>query len=1445
MATGSLAVTGARVGDAYVRGSADGQRWTIGTEAVEMRLEVRDGRFAMTGFLNKLAHPAVEYVDANEASHPLGWGASYVTDRYRFRQLWTKPLQTAASVDPADDRLQLTVKKGDRIGFAVNSGGDCLYDATEWVSIVAYDDGETYTSTNDHDVAQGPVWSYFLRKSGTRFMVALDDVVDGPRGKVRLPSARSGLRETLPEWLRDEYVHQAPYVGGTALHPGYYSEPVRVWTAPKDGTVSVRGPAKLTCLHPVGKADARIFAIDEVAAVAGPHPAPPCTLEKGEARQAVVGGRPAVQLDLTLKEASLEIVVHVVAFPGTSVLRQWTELRNAGKDAVSLERHEGLFALNLRSGDAGPFAAYWLTGANNNTATAGMLHREAVGASHSRELFGRLTYNLIPWVAVEREGGGGDGLFVATDHSGSWKLALDRTPNGPLHIGALIRLADLAPNTSLAAGASLELPTATIGVFHHDLDDMSARLYAWQYEYLWDYAHDDWFTLMPWTVETWYGDPNLQQQFAGRLAYSDAGAIDTLRECGMEVVWNDAGWSADQNIWADNREGPDYAESLRYCAKTGMKWCLWMHSNPTLGVLNGKAGAWGNFQWRTDTAPVYGNDGRRFRDKTIRFLERNPRCSWHTCSGGGTFAHTFDWQRYGDIHYDTDVFADYGNANFSYLDLPDKWFDNLTESGPTRRRMITMTPKYHFVPTAEETELLRRIADLYHYLLQAGVAGRWSLTAHPVVKGDAPHYYFQRLSFDRKRALIVISHDVKGEAILYPRGLLPKQSYLVEGGTGTPTVVTFKREHKLIGRPTAEREVMADAKFPATVRTGADLMANGILVKDQPAGVYIYLNLPDRPGSGRDAVAPAAPGRVLARRETNLGHTGVMLYWSPGADNNWISYYEVTRDGQSLGRTATGLAFFDRSAGWDTKASYAVRTVDGDGNTSAWTRASAIAGEPLTYAALGAHYPEAGRNGWRAETSTDGRAYQLMTWVRTPGPVAYEFGGGPNRPGGVEGFWEGLGTARCGRGWQQASASGMCVRAWEAPQTGVVRVTGKAVKEYRHRSGGGPLHVRIMHGEKQVWPANGWAVAPVNNLDGVNHDLTLNLAAGDVLRFVLDKGTGTNADILAWMPRIVYAETSERADGVSVVRILCGAKKPYADKTGNAWSADDFYTGGRAVKTKSAIEGALPTLEDAELYRHGRAGKRFTYSIPVTPGLYTVRLKFAETQFDYFFQRPFNLDINGRRVLRNVDTCQAARGPRRAHERVFRYVVPDGDGRIVLAFSGGWEPTMATDKAMVKAIEVLPEAKPHIRINAGSERAVVDWGGYVWEADRDFQEGTTIASDHALTQASPTLYDQVLYRTARMGKEFSYVFTASPGLYTVHLKFAELWLGEAGKRPMNVEVNGRRFLTSWDPATAAERTDMAADVRFEDIVPDGTGQITVRVSGAGANEAILQGLEIE
>jgi hypothetical protein len=174
----------------------------------------------------------------------------------------------------------------------------------------------------------------------------------------------------------------------------------------------------------------------------------------------------------------------------------------------------------------------------------------------------------------------------------------------------------------------------------------------------------------------------------------------------------------------------------------------------------------------------------------------------------------------------------------------------------------------------------------------------------------------------------------------------------------------------------------------------------------------------------------------------------------------------------------------------------------------------------------------------------------------------------------------------------------------------------------------------------------------------------------------------------------------------------------------------------------------------------------FAYDVPVEEGLYAVRLKFAEPEYEPLFARPFSVQINGREVLRDFSECQDARGFRQAGDRVFRYVVPDAEGRIVLRFSGGFEPGQQTDEALVQAIEVLPGNGPATRVTCGSATDFVDWNRFVWGRDGDACQGRAIRSSRPVAQATPTRYDQALYQTARCAPELSYALSLPP-VYTM------------------------------------------------------------------------------
>ena len=61
----------------------------------------------------------------------------------------------------------------------------------------------------------------------------------------------------------------------------------------------------------------------------------------------------------------------------------------------------------------------------------------------------------------------------------------------------------------------------------------------------------------------------------------------------------------------------------------------------------------------------------------------------------------------------------------------------------------------------------------------------------------------------------------------------------------------------------------------------------------------------------RDKTPPGPPRRVTKRIGTNLGIQGVEVAWEPGSDNNWVSHYEVLKEGLIVGKAAIGVCLFD------------------------------------------------------------------------------------------------------------------------------------------------------------------------------------------------------------------------------------------------------------------------------------------------------------------------------------------------------------------------------------------------------------------------------------------------------------------------------------------------------------------------------------------------------
>src|SRR5262245_20040607 len=312
------------------------------------------------------------------------------------------------------------------------------------------------------------------------------------------------------------------------------------------------------------------------------------------------------------------------------------------------------------------------------------------------------------------------------------------------------------------------------------------------------------------------------------------------------------------------------------------------------------------------------------------------------------------------------------------------------------------------------------------------------------------------------------------------------------------------------------------------------------------------------------------------------------------------------------------------------------------------------------------------------------------------------------------------------------------------------------------------------------------------------------------------------------------------------IRILAGSNVTrYQDHAGKIWSGDRYFTGGTPYRVEQQF--IYRTL-DSEIYRVSRQGD-FTYDIPLKPGVYELRLHFAETFFGPEelvgggeTSRLMNVRANGKPLLHTYDVYSNAGGARTADVRVFKDIKPAEDGFLHLEFSSS-----SNDKALLNAIEVIPGVPGIIRpVRITPHNAsVFTKEGQEWGPDCYFKGGQTIERVGAVTgTANPEIY-----RVERYGN-FSYAIPVAAGRYTVTLRFAERYFGTAnsldggpGSRIFHVFCNGEALLKNLDVFKEAGGADRALEKTFTGIAPNEQGYILLEFKPV-VNYALIYAIEV-
>ena len=558
------------------------------------------------------------------------------------------------------------------------------------------------------------------------------------------------------------------------------------------------------------------------------------------------------------------------------------------------------------------------------------------------------TMAYAPWFCVI-DPTSGAAAYVGFDCMAHWQASFEQ---GAQTTGD-VRLAGYS--RQLKPGETIRTPYSFCGLFTGDLDDMGQEILEWQYQYLWHYTREPWFPATRmlgywmkgtrWGAHGWVGgDPDYESTF--RKVFRTA---DFMRETGGDTYHRDWGWWDKAGDW----NGPDFRTTGQYLRKYDMGQLIyafiytvdaessvakahpeWLADPATLdqsmpevmdyeaNLLDSFYQRWGTYQWRNDSTPISPRGGddtillvqqQGFMQVLRRFLDAHPDCAFQGVNGGG-MALNWEYLGYASGFQFTDGQAQaHANYDASYLFPPDK-INNMPDIwdpahyDPATWRGLLCSNYDMTGDTFDEAKLegLRDISDVYHYLQSRGVVGRWVRVYHPIITGDDETMYLQRMDWARDRGIIITKHKIAGTVNVRPKGLLPERTY----------------------------DVGFHESDDAFIRTGAQLMAEGITLKDPAPGELIYLNLPDHPGSKLDKTPPTAPTNVTCRTAQNMGVPGVDVTWNAARDDHWLSYYVVARDGADLGKVAKGLYFFDHSAGADPAATYAVRAVDGSRNAS-------------------------------------------------------------------------------------------------------------------------------------------------------------------------------------------------------------------------------------------------------------------------------------------------------------------------------------------------------------------------------------------------------------------------------------------------------------------------------------------------------------------------------
>lgn len=686
---------------------------------------------------------------------------------------------------------------------------------------------------------------------------------------------------------------------------------------------------------------------------------------------------------LSLKRNGMLIKRHYVAYPGLAVLQEWTEYVNNTENPITIS-NPSIFVQRLLQEDRNQLEFSYMTGGANFTGSQifktvpakdgfvksfdsngkpEMMEVEGVFSSdvHPRFNGSGIWNEFFVWSLRDEH----EGLFRTFDYQGWWKATMSQCDRSP----KLLCHCELVEYV-LPVGETLTIAPTTYGFYTGDKDDLGIAINEYIYQYKWDYTNDRYLNRS--CISMWIPAPYREDVFK---------MVDIARYVGYDRVHVDDFWFDAKGNW-NGILGDNWPEINKYIKQNGMFFRLWMppwsadrlskiwlehpewmldfHGNWynwtidmskeeayqwILNMLCEKQKEFGTYELRVDGDPVnmqlhtgfssvdkQGNwnstlkQSANFYRLYREFKEKNPDAGLDGCSSGG---HTLSIEacRYVEQQQVTDGKCMHMGGYDTTLILPiDKhqhmpigsrnMFAGWDSHSDADMDLFSAPGSFLSGKEGEITEDIleakRCDLEMFRFLSLQGMYGRYIKVYRPLTQHCDKTYLLQRMSWDCKKGLLMISPNDKNPLLgkndyIYLKGLVPDEIYLIESRLGS--------------MQTAEK-------------TGAEWMREGVYLQNVPAGEYLFINLPDRPGTGSILEKPQAPTNTTSEVCHWLNHDGIGITWNAPQKNQMISYYELSKNGQYFTKVSIGTYYFDVRGGMQDV--YRVRSVDFDGQVSSW-----------------------------------------------------------------------------------------------------------------------------------------------------------------------------------------------------------------------------------------------------------------------------------------------------------------------------------------------------------------------------------------------------------------------------------------------------------------------------------------------------------------------------